>query len=581
VKIDFSSILRKRFHLPHAETTRKAVHSFSLTERVVFWVLFAIFALSALIMLVKVNNHFLVSVPVKGGELTEGILGSPRFVNPLLAISDADRDVTALVYSGLLRATPNGELVPDLADRYEISEDGLTYTFFLKEDIRFHDGTALTADDVEFTLTKAQEPNLKSPRRANWEGVTIEKISDKEIRFILKQPYAPFLENVTLGILPKHIWKNATVDEFAFSEYNILAIGSGPYKIRDVNRNSAGLPNEYVLRANSSFALGEPYIGTLRLKFYGNEASLAEALESADVESVNSLSAALVKEFENNGRRVETAVLPRVFGVFFNQNEATLFTNKEVRMALNEAIDKNTLVKNILSGYGSAIDGPIPREADPSIGDLATSSEAFILKAQATLENAGWKKNEETGVYEKKGKSSTMSLAFSIATGDAPELKHSAAIIEETWEKLGASVDVEIYETGDLNQSVIRPRKYSSLLFGEIIGRNMDLFPFWHSSQRNDPGLNIALYVNNSADRLLEQARTITDTDERNAKYSEFEEKIKEDTPAVFLYSPSFLYIVPKKIENLRLGGLTVPSDRFLGIHTWYIETSKVWKIFN
>lgn len=580
MKIDFSSILRKRFHLPHADTTRKAVHSFSLTERVVFWMFFAVFALSALIMLVRVNNNFLISIPVKGGELTEGVLGSPRFVNPLLAISDADRDVTALVYSGLLRATPDGEVIPDLAERFEVSEDGLTYSFFLKEDVRFHDGVALTADDVEFTVLKAQEPNIKSPRRANWEGVVIEKVSDREIHFILKQPYAPFIENATLGILPKHIWKNASADEFAFSEYNISAVGSGPYKIRDVNRNSAGLPNEYILRANSNYALGEPYITSLRLKFYGNESDLAEALNNNDIESANSLAATLIKQFEEKGRRVETAVLPRVFGIFFNQNEATLFTNKEVRLALNQAIDKQSLVNDILSGYGSPIDSPIPRSSSLEEGG-ATSTEAFILKAEKTLEEAGWKKNSETGIYEKKGKSSTLSLSFSIATGDAPELKRSAAIIEETWERLGASVDVEIYETGDLNQSVIRPRKYNALLFGEIIGRNMDLFPFWHSSQRNDPGLNIALYVNSTADKLLEEARTITDLQARNAKYAEFEEEIREDMPAVFLYSPSFLYVVPRKIENLKLGGLTVPSDRFLGIHTWYIETSKVWKIFN
>lgn len=574
-------MIRTQFNLPKADLFRKAVRSFSTTERAIFIFFATIFAGSALIMLLQVNNAFLMSIPVEGGELIEGTIGSPRFVNPLLSMNDADRDMSSLVYSGLLKATPDGELIPDLAERYEISDDGKVYSFFLKKNATFHNGNRVTTDDVEFTIQKAQDPALKSPRRANWEGVAIEKISDTEIHFILHEPYAPFIENATIGIIPKSIWKNATVDEFAFSEYNILAVGSGPYRVKSVGRDSAGIPNEYVLKSFNNYALGKPYISTLKIRFYSNEVDLARALEQGDIESASGLSSRIIKEFDIRGDTIIKSPLPRIFGVFFNQNQSPLFTNKEVRKALDISIDKKALIDDILSGYGMAIDGPIPPRSLSETANEATSSEDKIASAQKILEDAGWKKNSETGIYEKKTKSGTTALEFSLATGDAPELKRAAGIIQETWEKIGANIEIEIYETGDLNQNVIRPRKYDALLFGEIIGRDLDLYPFWHSSQRKDPGLNIALYVNNSVDKILEDARKTTDKNSQVEKYKEFETIIKDETPAIFLYSPYFLYIVPKKVENLSLGSLTVPSERFLNVHSWYIETSKVWKIFN
>ncbi|MFA6273443.1 MAG: hypothetical protein WC673_03075 [Candidatus Paceibacterota bacterium] len=136
------------------------------------------------------------------------------------------------------------------------------------------------------------------------------------------------------------------------------------------------------------------------------------------------------------------------------------------------------------------------------------------------------------------------------------------------------------FEPGELNQTVIRPRKYDALLFGEIIGRDPDLFAFWHSSQRNDPGLNVALYANIKADKFLEEARTIADQGARLEKLVAFSEEIKKDIPAIFLYSPDFMYVLPEKIKGFAFGRLTIPSDRFANINQWYVETDKVWGFF-
>lgn len=181
---------------------------------------------------------------------------------------------------------------------------------------------------------------------------------------------------------------------------------------------------------------------------------------------------------------------------------------------------------------------------------------------------------------EKKTKKDTIVLKFSLATGDAPELKQAAEIIKSSWQKIGASVDVKIFETGDLNQNIIRPRKYDALFFGEVVGRYNDLYPFWHSSQRVDPGLNVALYTNVKTDKLLEDIRATTDKELQQEKLSEFQKIIKEDVPAVFIYAPEFTYIMPKSVQNVKLGQITNSGERFLNVYEWYINTNKVWKIF-
>jgi len=569
--------LSPTWRIPYSQKFLDLIKSFSITEKVLFALISFVFVISGFTLLYQVNKAFLVEVPDYGGSITEGIVGSPRFINPLLAISDADRDLTSLVYSGLMKATPGGSLTPDLAENYSISEDGLTYTFILKENITFHDGSRVTTDDVEFTIQKAQDALLKSPRRSSWDGVKIEKIDERTITFTLKQAYSPFIQNTTIGILPKHIWKNVDNESFPFSTFNTRSVGTGPYSVQAVATNDSGLPIKYTLSAFKKYALGKPFIDTVTLKFYPNEKNLLEAFQNEDIESVNSISPANVSLLRTEGTKIMTPPLPRVFGIFFNQNEAPVFANKEVRVALDTVLDKNQMIVEVLYGYGQAIDGPL--HIDKATVTTLTSEEQITV-ARTILEKAGWTFNE-SGVYEKKTKKETEILSFSISTSDAPELKALAQSAQRRWQQLGARVDVKIFEVGDLNQNIIRPRKYDTLLFGEVLGRDLDLYPFWHSSQRSDPGLNIALYTNSKVDKILEEYRKTTDENTKKAYLLEFKIEIRTDTPAVFLYAPQFIYITPIQVKNIIVGQPTTSGERFLGIHQWYINTNQIWKIFN
>lgn len=570
----------RQFDIPKFSKINNIVNTLSLTEKVIFGFLIFVMGLSTITMLYKINNTYLINIPTKGGSLTEGVLGSPRFINPLLAISNADRDVTILVYSGLLKAFPNGELVPDLAKEYSISEDGLVYSFILKDDIFFHDNQPITTKDIEFTINASKDSTIKSPKRANWEGVDVQIINDKQIDFILKNPYSPFLENTTIGILPEHIWGDIESEQFAFSLFNIEAIGSGPYKITNISRNSSGILEKYELKPFSKYALGEPFISHLTLNFYPNEEKLINAYKRGSIESINTITPEIAKEFEEKGERIERIALPRIFAIFFNQNQNSIFTNIEIRKALDKALDKERIVSEILSGFGRVINGPIPLASKYYI-KINDEEPRGTEEAIAMLERNNWVINEETGIREKTIKKVTTPLIFTLATSDAPELKMAAEIIKEEWSKIGVEVILKIFDIGDLNQNVIRPREYDALLFGEVIGRDMDLFAFWHSSQRNDPGLNIAMYANIAVDKLLEKVRTSNLEEDRIDDYDKFQKEIQEDVPVVFIYSPDFIYLIPEKINNLSLGQITTSSERFLSIHEWNIETDTVWKIFS
>jgi len=564
--------------IPSRQEFYRAISSFSLRQKIYLFILAIIFIGSIVGIVWKFNNRLLVDAAVPGGILTEGIVGFPSHINPLLAITDPDRDLTTLVYSGLMKIANSGEIIPDLAETYSISPDGLIYTFTLKKGLTWQDGQDLTTDDIEFTIQKAQDSNLKSPKRAAWEGVRVDKIDAQKIRFILKKPYSTFLENTTLGILPKHIWKNIKTEAWLLSEQNLTGIGSGVYKISSLSRNSSGLPQSYNLKSFKNYALGEPKISSLFFKFYDNEEQLIKAYERGEIESFSSIPPETAMTLKKNGGAIREISLPRSFAVFFNQNQ-TIFADKSVRQALSLATDKQKIVDEVLKGFGTTLDNPI---SPGSIGFLAEAEKTKpdIKVATALLEKNGWKKGADNIYFKTDKKKKPIFLQFVLATSNVPELKATAQELAMQWAKIGAKVSVQVYDLSDLDQNLIRPRKFEALLFGEVLGRNPDLYSFWHSSQRAAPGLNITQYTNQTADKLLEDARKQTDQSIRIDKYEKFQTELAKDIPAIFLYSPSFLYILPEKIKGVEFPSLLNPAERFSTIQNWYINTEKVWGFF-
>ena len=569
--------------LPSKREIKIAISTFSRKERIVFSGFCLILVMTTILILENINQMFMTEIPMAGGSISEGIIGTPRFINPILASSDTDRDLASLIYSGLMRKSTDGSITTDLAESYNISKDGSSYTFVLKDKIYFHDGQPVTADDVIFTIKEVKDPIIKSPYKGNLDGVTVEKKDDKTLVFTLKQPYALFLENMTLGIMPAHLWDNTPLE---LNDANTKPIGSGPYMINAVNKQSSGIIDYYELTPFKKFILGEPYIENINLYFYQNENDLIKALVDKKIEAISSITPINAEDLKEKNYQVESIVLSRVFGLFFNQNANHLFTDKNIVAAINQAIDKDKIVRDVLLGYGVTIDDPIPPNMIKyhELEDKEPISRKDLLeKAQNNLSKDGWKIGAD-GFLEKttteKKKKVVTKLEFSISTGSVPELVKTAELIKQDLAVIGIKVDIKIFETGNLNQNVIRPRKYDALLFGTIINRESDLFAFWHSSQRKDPGLNVAMYTNAKVDKILEDAFVSLDEQSRIKKYIQFSEEIKKDMPAVFLYSPDFIYIVPKNLKEPKIDQIISPSDRYLNVHLWYTQTEKVWKIF-
>ncbi len=563
---------------------RYVVKTLSLKLKIVLLFFALLFGASLLLLLYHLDKNMSVVVPASGGTLTEGIIGTPRFVNPILAVSDADRDVTMLVYSGLMRIGENGRLIPDLAEKYEISNDGLCYTFILKPKLLWPDNLPITADDVIFTVDQIKNPQsqARNPRRASWEGVQTEKIDDRTIKFCLPKVYTPFLENTTMGILPKHIWQDVLTDpQILLSDLdtNTKPMGSGPYQISKIARKSSGLITSYTLVPNENFAFQKPHITTLVLKFYPSEKNLLEAYKNGEIDSLSAVSPKSIVAVKKEDSYLKSFYLPRVFAVFLNQVNVPLFAEKETRQALSLSADKERIIKEVLENFGNTLSGPIP-PASLGAAPEATSSAPFeerLKNASGLLTKAGWSLNSEGVLEKKKNKTETVKMEFSLATSNIPELLHAANILKENWEKLGVRVQIKTYDINDLEQNVIRPRKYDALLFGEIMGRDPDPFAFWHSSQRNDPGLNIAMYVNPKVDKILEETRTILDPDKKTEKYQEFQKELEKDNAAIFLYSPNFIYLLPSSVSGVKETSITIPSERFAGIYNWYIKTKRIW----
>jgi len=585
-------------------------------------------------------------------------VGFPRFINPIYsASSDVDRDLTALIFSGLLKTDSSGDLVPDLAEDYKSIDNGKVYDFTLRKNIFFQDKKPLTADDVVFTVKTIQNPDVKSPLRISFIGVEVEKLSDYEVRFTLENPSAVFLQSLTVGIIPKHIFEKIPIENFYLTKVNIEPIGSGPYRMKSKKQDRDNKITSMKLVASKNFYGKKPYIKKIGIYFFSSE---QEMVKSYERKRLNGFSLSSFSEVNDKGFSLRSLSLPRYFAVFFNLDNSPLFKIDEVRQALNYGTNKEELIKSVLGGKGKIVDSPVlpdvynfdnptktyPFDVNKAVelleskgfvkGDNGlrakklSKSEVFSFKTELKLGSTGNEVRElqkclniqVTGYFGNETKNAvvtfqenhkeeilipsgidkgtgtvkgltreilnkvclngpkdTLPLKFTLRTGDDPLLIKTAESLKEKWRNnLGIDVEVATSDIYSLELDVIKPRQYEALLFGQILGSIPDPFPFWHSSEKSDPGLNLSLYENKKADGLLENSRQNPSANTRRRNLEDFQEILIKDAPAVFLYNPYYLYYVSKEIKGIDVKMIADPSKRFANIVNWYIKTRRVFK---
>lgn len=539
-----------------------------------------IYALIATLLVIVLSGGFLVIQafsekgpgPHYGGELVEGLVGQPQFINPVLALnSNVDTDISRVVYAQLLKFDSEGNLSPDLAEALPaVSADQRTYTLKLRPNLKWQDGKPLLTDDVIFTIQTIQNADFESPLRPNWTRVKVEKIDDLTLTFQLREVSVSFMNNFAVGIIPKHIWEGQTPRNFRFSDSNLKPVGSGPYSVREIKKTFDGTIKSISLRANQNYYQGQPYITELTFRFYNDYDGLINAYQGKEIQSLGYVPFDKNAFLNENDKMSQYRVsLPQYQAIFFNLAKNAVLAEKAVRQALWLATDRNAVIGDVYNGNAAPAYGPI---LDGSLGyneNVEKNTHLSLGEASEILDKAGWILNPETKVRVKKEKNLEFNLVLS---GHLVLNVKTAQILKNQWEKLGAKVNLVVVGPAELENQYIRPRTFDALLFSENVGADPDPFPFWHGTQINDPGLNLSGFMNAEADKLLTEARQTTDPVSRAKNYNRFQEIINSELPAIFLARSLYIYNVPKKIGGITLADMVTPSERFLDINHWYYQ---------
>jgi len=379
--------------LPSKSQWRQFFKVLTKKEGIIFFIFLFLFFSSFLFL--SINFYFKNTEikPAEGGTYIEGVVGSPRFINPIYAeTSDVDRDLVEIIFSGLMKYGPEGQIIPDLAKEYKILEEGEVYEFYLKENVFWHDGEELGADDIVFTIKTIQNPNFKSPLRVNWLGVEVEKISDKALRFKLKNPSAVFLENCTVKIIPEHIWKDISPQNFPLTTYNLKPIGSGPYKLKNLSQDEQGEIQSLDLERNPKYFGKTPNISQITFHFFKTEEDLIKSYQKGEIKGLALTSPKNLEE-QWEDCNIYSLSLPRYFAIFFNPENSKVLSEKKVRLALNYGTNKEEILKEVLGGRGKVVNSPIL----PEIYGFEKPSKIYEFnpeQAKEILENAGFVETE-------------------------------------------------------------------------------------------------------------------------------------------------------------------------------------------
>lgn len=559
-----------------------AILTLSRREKIVFWG-FLVIALTGTIWW---SRNLYVSatkiVPDYGGFYTEGVVGNPKLINPVLAdANEADGAMEALIFSGLFRIDGKGGIEPDLAELIDISENRKEYLITLKPDLFWHDGERLTVDDVLFTIDLIKNPALRNPYALNWQGVMAEKISDQSLRIKIPAPYEPFLQNLTFRVLPKHLWKDIPTQNFSLSDLNLKPIGSGPYRFKHFEKDKTGNVISYTLVPNKKFHLEGPYLETIMIRFYPSYEEAILALKKKEIDGLAGIPPRDFKEAlaESGTFKIITPRLPRYFAVFW-QSEIQPFNDIKMREALTLAVNKDKIVSEVLGGRGKIVHGPI---TDGLIGGGGSPAQNLYNPASSTqlLDELGWKDSDSDGVRDKTTgtgrRKKTAPLEFELFTPDTPALQAIASLLIHDWQAVGVKVVPKPVELAEL-LTTIQARSYRAVLFGQVLTQTPDPFSFWHSSQKQAPGLNLSLWSNKKADEILEKVREMKDDNERKKLLRELQSIIAKDYAALFLYSPDYIFAIAGAFKLSELTIINSPPERLHKINEWHLHTKRAWK---
>ncbi len=511
-----------------------------------------------------------VLVPDSGGVFREGVAGNPKYLNPLLCdATDIDLDLCRLLYRGLTTIDKHGRVVPDLAAEWTV-EDAKDYVFRLRSDQFWHDGVPVTVDDLLFTVGVLKDPDVFSlpDLTSLWRTVEVEQIDQWTVRFRLAQPYAPFLDYTSIGLLPKHIWQDVPPAELATKPLNATPIGNGPMRV-------AATAADHIRLEPSRFYRGpRPYLTALDLRFYPDHASLFTAFVNGEIDGISHvLPQDLGVAAQRDDLNLFSAVQSEYLSVVFNLTnpDAPFLQEKAVRQALYYGLDRERLVDEVVAGQGivaNSIVMPDNWAYNPAVKTYPYDPG----RAAQLLDEAGWVDSDGDGVRDKDG----VPLRFLLYANDDPTRQALIEHIAADWRGLGVDATPTPVTFAGLVADFLNPRRFDAALVGWEVAGDPDPYPLWHSTQAVGGGQNYSGWANDEADEVMEQARAIGDEGQRRALYARFQDIFAEEAPALLLYYPVYTYGVSARVHNVQIGPLNSPSERFATFGDWYILTRRV-----
>ncbi|MDD5692948.1 MAG: peptide ABC transporter substrate-binding protein [Patescibacteria group bacterium] len=510
------------------------------------------------------HDYYQVKSPDYGGIYTEGVVGDIEKINPLFVKNYAEASANRLVFSGLTRVMPDNKIIPDLAEKWDIKDNGKTYVFTLRKNAKWHDNQALTVDDVIFTINLIQNPDTRTSQSAVWQNIKAEKIDNQKLKITLPNVYSNFLEVASQPILPEHLLKETDPSSIKISEFNLKPIGSGPYKF--VRFDQAGNEVKIIFKANENFQPHKPYIDQVNLRLYDNFNNLYNGILRKQVNSVTQIPSNKASEIRKIGSmKLYDFYLPRYKLIDLNLKNS-LLAQKEIRKAISQAINRTDVIDKVLNGQAMPAYAPI-LPGQEGYNPALNKNSYNLASANDVLEKLGWIK-EKDGIRVKDGK--RLSLRFVAA--NETENRNVMEVVKKQLNSIGVEVNTSLVESDLLQAEYIRPRNFDLILFGQNTGSESDLYSFWHSSQINDPGLNLSGFNDRRVDKLIELGRKSNNTKIKNDKYNQAQEIIVEETPAIYLYNPVYTMAVTGNIKNFFQGKIFDPVDHLNNIFDWYIN---------
>jgi peptide/nickel transport system substrate-binding protein len=512
-----------------------------------------------------------------GGVYTEALIGSMGRLNPMLDWNNpADRDVNRLLFSGLIRFDSHGLPQPDLAESWGTSADGTLYNFSIRTNAFWHDNIPVTSDDIIYTIELIKSNGSLFPQdiKELWSQIEVKRLDEKTLQFSLPEPFSPFLDYATFGVLPKHLLESVPADQLSTADFNLNPVGSGPYKF-DHLMTSGGQITGVVLAVNEEYYLGRPFIEQVVFRYYLDSVSAFDAYQQGEVLGVSRLTDDILQSaLAQQNLSGYTSRLPQMSLVFLNTNNPAVpyLQVANIRRALLLGLNRGRIVSRILNGQAFVADGPILPGSwayydgiekigyDPEAAANLLKDEGYVIPA------GGGDVRAKDGV----------SLTFTMVHPDDSLHTQIAQAIQTDWALIGVRVDLQAVPYEQLVTDFLTPRSYAAALADLNSARtpDPDPYPFWHQSEATG-GQNYSQWDNRTASEYLESARTTTNFTDRARLYRNFQVIFTKEMPSLPLYYPVYSYGVDSQVQGVQVAPMYDVSDRLAYITEWFLVTRR------